>query len=82
MKLRVNVMVIATPGDKVWVSNYRKSDEWEQGEVRGVEINVDREGEPTVRYNVWVSRVPKHPRGRYGYYLCVQTNRIQLIDGI
>lgn len=78
--IEVKVKVEAVPGDIVDVCNYRKSDQWEQGEVRSVEIAVDRDGKPIVRYNVWVSRTPKHPRGRYGYFLCVQRDRIHLIQ--
>lgn len=80
MKRTITAEVIAVPGDKVWVSNYRKSDEWEAGEVRNTEINVNNSGEPRVSYHVWVERTPKHPRGKYGYYLSVSRDRIQEID--
>jgi len=78
--IEVKVKVEAVPGDIVEVCNYRRSDTWEQGELRGVEINVDRDGKPTVRYDIWVHRTPTHSRGRYGYYLCVQRDRINLLQ--
>lgn len=79
MRIRVDIYVKATPGDKVWVSNYRKSDEWEQGEVRSTEINVNNDGTPSVRYDVFVARTPKNPRGKSGYNIGVRDDRIQLI---
>ena len=75
--MKVKSEVKALPGDMVMVSNYRASNIWEQGELRRVDINVDKTGKTHVCYSVWVTRHPKTPRSRPGYYLYVGESAIR-----
>jgi len=76
--ITIKEKVIALPGNIVQVCNYRRSNQWETGELRTVSIGVNSKGSTHVSYHVWVARTPKHARGKYGYYLYVGKTGIRL----
>lgn len=55
--MKIEVEIIATIGDEVYVENYRTKDKkWEAGVICGVEIGVNKDYETIVGYTVRLHR--------------------------
>lgn len=82
--MKIEVEVLATVGDHVFVENYRtKSKRWEPGVVSQVEIGVNSEWKTVVGYTVTLNRksYPKNgPSWGCPIRLYVRQDKIQLFE--